>query len=503
MVKPAPSRTYWSLGLAPAQSWIAEARRSRDLLAGSRILAWLMGRLLVHLKAQGATVRLPQVADEDLRSLAGSLAQALDADSGGVSNHASGWVELPLADAEVVFRELRSQLDSWWKELRSEVVRKEGKSDLWNTAGSQIGEPSCPLQLVWALQETDTEDRQGLEAVDAVYAAVKRSRPLPAHAGAPVRKCGQCGKREAMGGVEPVSWRQFQERLSNLEEVKQGLRLDAHEYLCPVCGLRRFAGYLEKEAFPSTSEIAASEWLWRIRKAPDLGAALTALQRAAAAVPGYDKDWADRAPLLYRRSLDREIRRARKDKNRKAEEKLGGVQAALRHLEAEIRTHNRREAAVRVPENPPEYLAVMMFDGDDMGRKLRENLEELPRKVIEFQNQLAAHFRDLEETQPPRGRPFYLGGDEGLILAPIAGVLEAAHEIQKIWSRTAGSTAAGATLSMGIALFDRERPLGAAIETARRSLERAKSMEQTEKERARGLRADGLRQRVDRRGPLG
>lgn len=478
------ARTFWSLGVTPAQSWIAEARRSRDLLAGSRLLAWLMGRLLGHLRSRGATVRLPQVTEDDLRGLSGSFAAALDDGSSGVSNHASGWVELPLAEAGNLFQELQAELDSLWSGLCAEVSQDAGKSagDLWRVAGPAIGAPSCPLQLVWALRESDSEERQGLEEVDAVFAAVKRSRPVPACSGAPVRKCGQCGRREAMGGDDPKDWRDFQTRLSGVPEVQQGLRIDAAEYLCPVCALRRFAGYLTKETFPSTSEIATSEWLWRIRNSPDLCAALTALQEAAARVPGYEKSWADHAPLYYRRSLDRELRRARKEKNENAETKLEEVQAARRQLEEEIRKHNRRDPDNPVPEKPPEYLAVLTFDGDDMGRRLHEDFDTLPGEVVKFQKALAAWFRESGESLAPRGRPFYLGGDEGLILAPLAVALGVAYEIRRIWKGTAGSTPAGATLSMGIALFDRERPLGAAIETARHSLDRAKSMERPRKD---------------------
>jgi len=39
--------TYlFSLGLVPVQAWVEEARRSRDLRAGSVILWWTMARVL-------------------------------------------------------------------------------------------------------------------------------------------------------------------------------------------------------------------------------------------------------------------------------------------------------------------------------------------------------------------------------------------------------------------------------------------------------------------------
>ena len=121
----------------------------------------------------------------------------------------------------------------------------------------------------------------------------------------------------------------------------------------------------------------------------------------------------------------------------------------------------------------PFQIETRQFPRCFRGLELRRFL---PR--VEFQQDLAAYFGDSDETLGERGKPFYLGGDEGLILAPVAFVLDLARSIKEVWDRTAGATEVKATLSMGIALFDRERPLGAAIEIARRSLEaHAKRME--------------------------
>jgi CRISPR-associated protein Cmr2 len=475
------------MGLTPAQSWISEARRSRDLRVGSRLLAWTMGRLLAHLRSRGATVRLPWVEEGALATLSGTFLEALKSGSTAVTNHASGVLALPLKDAQAVFGELDGCLATVWGELRAAVATASERSagELWDFVSPALGQPRCPLQAVWALRELPPgeEEPQGLEEIDALYAAVKRSRPIagPEDAG-PVRKCGQCGRREAIGGPDPVQWRRFQDELSRLPEVRQGLRFAAGEYLCPVCALRRLAGYLEDEAFPSTSEIAASHWLWRIRDAADLE--LTALDEAARRVPGYDKKWADRAPLYYRRSIDRERRRAREDGDSRTAGALDEVRAALGRLESKIREHNQHKGkgGAPIPERPPEYLAVVMFDGDDFGARLRQDLEALPARVVDFQNRLATYFDEPGEARPPRGRPFYLGGDEGLVLAPLAVALDLARDVKEIWDQTAGSTAVRATMSMGIALFDRERPLGAAIETARHSLERAKSLRRPRKD---------------------
>lgn len=357
---------------------------------GSRLLAWAMDRLLAYLKSGGATVRLPQVEERDLATLSGTFFDALKSGSTAISNHANGFLTLPLEKAHPIFDELEPCPAGLWEELQRDLATATGRTakELWELAAPAVGRPRCPLQVVWALKAVPSEGgaARGLDEVEVLYAAVKRSRPAGEHLdGGPVRKCGQCGRREAMGGPDPAKRRQFQADLAKLPEVKQGLRFEAGEFLCPVCSLRRLAGYLHDDAFPSTSEIAASHWLWRIRNSPDLCATLTSLVQAARRVPGYEKNWADRAPLYYRRSIDRERRRAREDEDGRTASSLDGVETELRNLETAIHGHNRRwgKEEAPIPEKPPEYLAVVMFDGDDFGEQLRKDLDVLPGKVVD------------------------------------------------------------------------------------------------------------------------
>lgn len=477
---PTPSRTFWSLGVVPAQSWIAEARRSRDLLTGSTLLSWSMGRLLSFLENRPLEVLLPKLAEQDFKGLSGTFRAALEAGSTGVSNHASGWIAEPLEQAETLFRELEGCLAEAWSEFHKEVAGDAAhrSDDLWQLTSPEIGKPPCPLQVVWALKETSgVPDKDGLHQVEALYSAVKRSRLIPSHlGGAEVRKCGQCGKRESLGGPDPARWRQFQDKLTQLKEVQEGLRFTAAEYLCTVCALRRLGGYLREESFPSTSTIAASDWVWNLKSSDDLRSALRSFQNAAQKVPGYEPKWVDRASLYYRHSVARELRAARQTSDSARAEALEAVLASQKNLASEIRRHNQKDAESPIAESPAQYLAVVMFDGDDMGSKLREDLGSLPGQVVQFQKNLNAYFGERDDETPPKGQPFYLGGDEGLILAPAGVALGLADEIRRKWQETAGSTEGKATLSMGIAFFDHERPLGAAIETAKRSLKRAKQM---------------------------
>jgi hypothetical protein len=116
---------HWSLAIAPVQQWIAEARRSRDLLAGSAILSWLMARLLQRvLQARGELI-LPGLTGEDLEIYAGGLFEVLRRDrlAYGIPNRASGILHGSIDEAEGLFGSLEGELASGWEEIRDEVAR--------------------------------------------------------------------------------------------------------------------------------------------------------------------------------------------------------------------------------------------------------------------------------------------------------------------------------------------------------------------------------------------
>jgi hypothetical protein len=91
MADAAGNEYVFSLGLVPVQEWIAEARRSRDLKAGSAFLAFVMWRLLAELEKECATILLPWPPSKGFQAEAPeSFAEALD--WYGIPNRASGLI---------------------------------------------------------------------------------------------------------------------------------------------------------------------------------------------------------------------------------------------------------------------------------------------------------------------------------------------------------------------------------------------------------------------------
>jgi CRISPR RNA silencing complex Cmr2 subunit-like protein len=82
----------FTLGLIPVQEWIAQARRSRDLRAGSVFLWHLVARLLARLRRElaGVEVWTPKVTDEELARLARQSFRDALGEPYGIPNRASG-----------------------------------------------------------------------------------------------------------------------------------------------------------------------------------------------------------------------------------------------------------------------------------------------------------------------------------------------------------------------------------------------------------------------------
>jgi CRISPR-associated protein Cmr2 len=476
--------TYvFSLGLIPVQEWIAEARRSRDLRAGSAFLCHLMARILRELRRQrNVEIVLPvepESATFDL--LAGSLGAALDAPY-GIPNRASGYCEAA-SDQEVKASfesAVEEGIGAGWAELKRVLQAAPKDPDakgFWEEIAGPLdrylratahGE-DCPFAAVWVAAPAEhprTDRRANLLQIDRLYSEVKRSRPLrpwPSALSGPAGKCNQCGRREAVGPTGSFEqWRRWHEELgAKVPWLRRGFRIDRGERLCYVCLAKRMAAYeRSRTPFPSTGEVAARPWRARAAADPQLASLIEKL--AATPLGHEDLTLALRAPV--RQLAER------------------GAEDAIR-LREQIRTRIDRinELAAREKPGrpflsavPPGYLALLAFDGDDMGRRVREDPDLVPGAMHDFavgaRRLLADH--DAE--------PFYLAGDEGLAMAPAASALELAMALRQAFARTfaaaLGDDRARPTMSAGMALFEHSRPMAGAIRSARAALERAKAL---------------------------
>jgi CRISPR-associated protein Cmr2 len=474
--------TYvFSLGLIPVQEWIAEARRSRDLRAGSAFLCHLVARILRALRRDDSFELLVPAEPESspLEGLAASLGGALEAHY-GIPNRASGYCE---ASGDRAVKErfesaIGEGIGQAWDAFKGHLQPSRGvtatEQRFWDEIAGPLAEyrrasahgEDCPFTAIWVAapaRHPREARRENLLQIDRLYSEVKRSRPLrpwPADLASAAGKCNQCGRREAVGPTGSFDeWRRWHEELGEkVPWVRGGFRVDRGERLCYVCLAKRMAGYAYGRSFPSTGEVAARPWLERARQDRDLARLIASL--AETPLGREDLAFALRAPA------------------RQLVERGAGDAAGLREkIHARIHklaTAQQGPGEPALSAEPPAYLALLAFDGDDMGRQVREDPQRVPRAMQDFAGK-ARHHLDLHAAEP-----FYLAGDEGLAMAPAASALDLALALRQGFAEAfAGALGAHRpqpTLSVGMALFEHSRPMAGAIRAARAALERAKGL---------------------------
>ncbi len=616
---PQPAFLVFSLG--PVQEFIAQARKTQDLWAGSYLLSYLAwaamrplceelgpdcvlypalhGQPLVDgwLSQKGvqppepyalpsgnrhmaslpnkfvALVPLPQASDlaqraaaecaATWRSLAEEVRHYLEQrfDQQGLALDATTWQRqidahlethwavLPWPDPALV--EGDAQARRWVREQLEPWVTADGLRDFWTTFEAYAGYGRYAINAGTLYAPLHT-------LAQRVFDAAKLARRF-APGEEPGYKCTLCGRRApALAGSAHYN-EQRQAWAHAAEALGAGaLRSEGAERLCAVCLVKRLATRCsalptaggDAPAFPSTSDMAAQPLRQQLIKRaadPSLGGPLHEfLEDIFEYVPAFNRDAG--SPLDAAVPEESPIN-ASVDDMRRALRKLDGEwffpETYTRHTQV-VRCNQDLAEALRAAERslgkvlkqidssgPSPYYAILLMDGDRMGRWIggqahEDTLRDLlhpevlraldaldgwetvlgvrrlfgPSTHAALSSALLAYARYSVPWIVERehaGRVVYAGGDDVLALLPLPSALPAAYDLRRAYSRSyvlveldgrvhrewSGTLnlahslierhmGPDATASAGIALVHHLYPLGAALEQLRRWEQEAK-----------------------------
>jgi CRISPR-associated protein Cmr2 len=128
-----------------------------------------------------------------------------------------------------------------------------------------------------------------------------------------------------------------------------------------------------------------------------------------------------------------------------------------------------------VKSRPSPYYAILMMDGDRMGKRLSGVEDpEMHKRISETLARFAGEEvkRIVEEDHP--GKVVYAGGDDVLALLPVKHALPAAREIRDAMVEVMRPLLPNFTVSAGIAIAHHLYPLEAALQHARKTERAAK-----------------------------
>ncbi len=301
------------------------------------------------------------------------------------------------------------------------------------------------FQIYWSASEYNGEYKEAFDKVENRLAGAKNSRFFT-QLGEVGRKCSICGERNIAVYKKPMRF-YIEEQRKNLVEAKKSDNLQHGEGLCGVCYMKRIS---KVKSFDSTADIAIMNIPLEIREKFNY----------------LSQD----SQLFYEENLDKSYF----DKN-DVDYPLEECLKEYKQFKGEIKDFKQTS-----------YYAVVMFDGDDMGKWLSGQKLNDTSKLKEFHKDISLNLakfakRAREILKEPKGMTVYAGGEDFLGFVNLNNLFEVIKELNSEFSTLISeplqekyNITDNFTFSAGIVIAHYKTPLGTVLSEARKSEKKAK-----------------------------
>ena len=457
--------------LGPVQGFVADARRTRDLWAGSFLLSWLSGQAMAKLVGDEiAEIVFPETDGDEL--LDAILSHRSGDEPGGcphigsLPNRFKARLTSRVSNAGPSCRD--AVMDRWvalcdavWDQFIGQIdIGRELRREIWDRQTKAFWDMS------WVEGEDDGKDDDG--------PWLDQRKNWRSHL--PIDPSGEGGDHcRLMGQFQEISGhnrigredqdrqRVFWEALSEQTYLHPGsgqrrqigeLNLRADERLCAIALVKRLFPLLDDietvigwrpggEDFnvinwPSVSFIAAVPWLRAVeRDAPTAGDDYVVTVKDCVKDGRFGTD-----PTVFSFpnteffSLDGHLLHKDAIETMKSE-RLTGVQGEHAARRQQLLQGHRDLCDAVVADKsvkPSEFYALLLMDGDRIGKLLRD--PELGPKVkgglARFTGSVKTFFSGRNAAN---GALIYAGGDDVLAVLPVDSAISAARAIRKLYSQ--------------------------------------------------------------------
>jgi CRISPR-associated protein Cmr2 len=465
--------------IGPVQDFIAAARRTRDLWAGSQLLSELSRTAALALRGAETDSLIFPAPDKENTKLQ-------DHD---VVNRILATIETdnPIAFGNTIETTVRERLVELCTATFDSTKLNGKKFITWPQEGSRNYRTKAEkqvadlIEIYWAAVERTNDYNHDRARVEAVLAARKNTRNFtqPTEWADYVPKSSIDGLRESVideseyprGLTDP-------EREQKIKQLFRNYGAKGAERLSGVDLFKRhYKQHHGHDDFPSTSHFAALPMLKRF-ETPYIAEATTR--------------WKDYLSVLEQQGVELQTL----DRQRIQHPIIEDYDASLlfaERLSDVIEEAQKREAAQRAlytflsaftnGKEPEPYYALLHGDGDFMGRAI-DTLATQPdgeNKHRAFSRQLdtfASGVRAIVEGKH-LGALVYSGGDDVLALLPLHTVVQCAKDLADSFAAQMSdlSLIDKPSLSVGVAICHHLEPLSDALELARGAEKIAKKVD--------------------------
>lgn len=459
-----------SFSLGPVQPFIASARTVRDLWTGSYLLSWLtfaaMKPVLRELKEEAFI--LPSLEGNPLYR---KLHRNEDVASAPLLTPCLPnrfLVAVPTVEqAESLALDCEKECRAAWTRVESAVraallkrVPDLDPLQLWDEQMRDLFEirtvvlPRAEVtteKCAGLLGETKSDWSMQFDLIGGLLDACRSTKHVPVYsvtAEKVPQKCTLLGTYEQLGPADLEKSRKFWEAFAEAAD-QEGTRTTSRERLCALSLVKRFAWpcYFAKELgqdvrelrYADSATVAATLWLTHARVQPD-------------SIRKQNRDWSGQWLHWTTRTPE-------------------GEKACPEPVWVQI-----QQAKRSLKEKPSTYYAILMLDGDHMGRIMRsagspEHCRDFSQALTGFAIEEVSRIVEADY----HGELIYAGGDDVLALLPTRNVLACAAALNKAYRDVWASLHPDATLSGGIVIAHYKEDLRFALNEVRRAEKDAKS----------------------------
>ncbi len=341
--------------------------------------------------------------------------------------------------------ESEEKLRDFAKDIKDKVISYF--KDLNTTKSSIVSQHIEDFfQIYWSASEYNEGYKEAFDEVENRLAGAKNSRFFT-QLGEIGRKCSICGERNIAVYKKPVRF-YIKEQRKNLVEAKKSDNFQHGEGLCGVCYIKRVA---TKASFESVSDISIMNIPLEIQE-------------------NYNYLQND-SQLFYEENLNQSYF----DKN-DVDYPLIECQKEYKEFTKEIKDRYKQTS----------YYAVVMFDGDDMGKWLSGQKLDDRSKLREFHQDISLNLATFakkakEILQEPKGMTVYAGGEDFLGFVNLNNLFEVIKELNSEFTKLISQPLKeqyniidNFTFSAGVVLAHYKTPLGTVLNEARKSEKKAK-----------------------------
>lgn len=449
---------YFHFTLGPVQSFVSQARRTRDFWAGSFLLSWLAAVAMREVQAQDGEIKFPRPDTDFMAALEGKADKPPM--QGGVPNRFKAAVPDGF-DPE----QISTAVQTAWRALAAAV---------WNVdlAGLANAESAAIWQRqidgFWEMQWVLTDDEKDSNCID-------RMKNWRTHLSAPEPgpKCMMMdGWQEISGATRPndTTQKTFWKHL--LSSGRTGIATDLRqdEHLCAIAYVKRrfvrvfdtlhvpmpggwtLKGWTLPSAVPSVQYMAVARWLAELLQKTqtdtELSKKMWAFHDEAQELTGSHGEWGSnircvddaKAPRKWS-ALDGGVFFDSMLENTR----LWGERAKLAPGVLDKLKRLRKQAELG-PISP--FYAILRMDGDELGKQM-----SAPEKQDAITQGLADFARGVPGiVEENSGFLIYAGGDDVLALSTLEDALKMAAEVRQHYKQCFKNNTVGIQTSISAAI---------------------------------------------------